>query len=203
MSWLCPALPKEMCSPARTGNGWNSSSTADRYIAMGVTNRRPHATTAAGTSLPIALRNTNGRFTKIDNSTLNELRRACAKPLAHPEVSALQQYSEQTLTWLLEQFQSLGARPVGRTASVETMESLLREPAPEIGQGFSAALREFQDKVAPFAMRIDHPRFLAFIPTAPTFLSMLGELLCAGTNFFGSVWHEAAGPSQVERLVVD
>ena len=149
------------------------------------------------------MRNTNGRFTKIDDSTLNELRRACAKPLTHPEVSALQQYSEQTLTWLLEQFHSLAELPVGRTASVQTMESLLREPAPEIGQGFSAALGEFQDKVAPFAMRIDHPRFLAFIPTAPTFLSILGELLCAGTNFFGSVWQEAAGPSQIERVVVD
>ncbi|MFL5243643.1 MAG: pyridoxal phosphate-dependent decarboxylase family protein [Gemmataceae bacterium] len=83
------------------------------------------------------------------------------------------------------------------------MEALLREPPPETGQGFLAALGEFQDRVAPYAMRIDHPRFLAFIPTAPTFVSVVGELLCAGTNFFGGVWLEAAGPSQVERLVVD
>jgi len=32
---------------------------------------------------------------------------------------------------------------------------------------------------------------------------VLGDLLCAGTNFFCGVWLEAAGPSQVELLVLD
>lgn len=34
-------------------------------------------------------------------------------------------------------------------------------------------------------------------------MSALGELLCAGTNFFGGVWLEAAGPTQVELVVLD
>jgi aromatic-L-amino-acid decarboxylase len=83
------------------------------------------------------------------------------------------------------------------------MEELLREPAPECGQAFSQVLNEFKEKVARYAIRIDHPRFLAFIPTAPTFISVLAEFLCAGTNYFGGVWLEAAGPSQVERVVID
>src|SRR6266849_251464 len=53
------------------------------------------------------------------------------------------------------------------------------------------------------AFRTNHPRFLAFIPSAPNFLSVLGELLCAGTNFFCGVWREGAGPSQGERIVLD
>ena len=32
---------------------------------------------------------------------------------------------------------------------------------------------------------------------------MLGDCLCAGTNFFAGVWMEAAGPAQVELLVLD
>ncbi len=83
------------------------------------------------------------------------------------------------------------------------MENLLREPPPETGRDFAAVLTEFAEKVAPFAMRTNHPRFLAFIPSAPTFLSVLGELLCAGTNFFGGLWAEASAPSEVELVVLD
>ncbi|HVS37350.1 MAG TPA: pyridoxal-dependent decarboxylase [Gemmataceae bacterium] len=83
------------------------------------------------------------------------------------------------------------------------MERLLREPPPETGRDFAAVLAEFAAKVAPFACRVNHPRFLAFIPGAPTFLSVLGDLLCAGTNFFAGVWLEASGPAQVELVVLD
>jgi glutamate/tyrosine decarboxylase-like PLP-dependent enzyme len=83
------------------------------------------------------------------------------------------------------------------------MESLLREPPPEEPTGFSEVLEEFQRKVAPHAMRPNHPRFLAFVPGAPTFLSVLGDWLCAGTNYFDGVWLEAAGPAQVELVVLD
>jgi glutamate/tyrosine decarboxylase-like PLP-dependent enzyme len=83
------------------------------------------------------------------------------------------------------------------------MEALLREPPPEQGRDFAAVLAEFAARVAPNACRVNHPRFLAFVPGAPTFLSVLGDLLCAGTNFFAGVWLEAAGPAQVELVVLD
>src|SRR5262249_19761575 len=65
------------------------------------------------------------------------------------------------------------------------------------------ALADFQDKVVPYAFRVNHPRFLAFIPGAPTYVSALADMLCSGTNFFAGVWLEAAGPAQVEVLVLD
>jgi glutamate/tyrosine decarboxylase-like PLP-dependent enzyme len=83
------------------------------------------------------------------------------------------------------------------------MERLLREPPPEYGRPFAEVLAAFADKVAAYACRVNHPRFLAFIPGAPTFVSVLGDLLCAGTNFFAGVWLEAAGPAQVELVVLD
>jgi glutamate/tyrosine decarboxylase-like PLP-dependent enzyme len=83
------------------------------------------------------------------------------------------------------------------------MEALLRQPPPERGSDLAAVLAEFAEKVAPYACRVNHPRFLAFIPSAPTFLAVLGDFLCAGTNFFAGVWLEAAGPAQVELVVLD
>jgi glutamate/tyrosine decarboxylase-like PLP-dependent enzyme len=79
----------------------------------------------------------------------------------------------------------------------------LREPPPEIGRDFAQVLAEFESKVAANAFRTNHPRFLAFIPGAPTFLSVLGELLTGSTNYFCGVWLEASGPSMVELLVLD
>jgi aromatic-L-amino-acid decarboxylase len=98
---------------------------------------------------------------------------------------------------------SLPDQRVGRRASRAELETLLREPAPEQGAPFDKVLAEFGAKVAPFAFRINHPRFLAFIPGAPTLPSVLGDWLCSATNFFAGVWLEAAGPAQVELIVLD
>jgi glutamate/tyrosine decarboxylase-like PLP-dependent enzyme len=123
--------------------------------------------------------------------------------LPHPGASVLHQQTEEALSWLLRQFTGLSDLPVGRTGARWEMEALLREPPPEDGQDFARVLSEYQEKVAPFACRIDHPRFFAFIPGAPTFYSVLGELLANATNPFAGVWLEAAGPAQVELIVLD
>jgi len=124
-------------------------------------------------------------------------------PLPHPDVAELEQFSQQVLAWLLDHFRTLPDQPIGASASRPVMEQLLREPPPEAGQDFAAVLAEFSAKVAPHAFRVNHPRFLAFVPSAPSFVSVLGDMLCAGTNFFAGVWLEAAGPAQVEMVVLD
>jgi aromatic-L-amino-acid decarboxylase len=134
---------------------------------------------------------------------LDPLRAELNEPLAHPDWAQLEQMSTEMIGWLIRYHSSLPNQVVGRTASRKQMEDLLRESAPEQGQDFSSVLGEFQDKIAAHAFRTNHPRFLAFIPSAPNFLSILGELLCAGTNFFCGVWLEAAGPSQIELIVLD
>jgi glutamate/tyrosine decarboxylase-like PLP-dependent enzyme len=126
-----------------------------------------------------------------------------AKPLPHPDFATLEQLSGLTTDWLLRHFTTLAEGPIGSSAPRARLEALLREPPPEAGQEFSHVLAEFQDKVAAYACRTGHPRFLAFVPSAPTFLSVLGDWLCAGTNFFAGVWEEAAGPAQVELVVLD
>ena len=134
---------------------------------------------------------------------LEQLRNELKEPLSHPDWAQAERMGTEALQWLIRHHSTLADQRIGRTASREQMEELLRESAPEQGQDFSAVLAELQEKVMPHAFRTNHPRFLAFIPSAPNFLSVLGELLCAGTNFFGGVWLEAAGPTQVELVVLD
>jgi glutamate/tyrosine decarboxylase-like PLP-dependent enzyme len=137
------------------------------------------------------------------NLSLEQLRRQLAEPLPHPDAAVLHDYFAQTTDYLLRHFATLPDQSIGRTGTRDQLEALLREPPPEEGQPFGRVLAEFQEKVAPHAFRTNHPRFYAFIPGAPTHLAILGDLLCAGTNFFAGVWLEAAGPAQVELLVLD
>jgi glutamate/tyrosine decarboxylase-like PLP-dependent enzyme len=104
---------------------------------------------------------------------------------------------------VVQHFATLPEQEIGRTLSRAQAESLLREPPPESGRDFLEVLAEFAEKVVPNSFRINHPRFLAFVPSAPVFPAVLGDLLCAGTNFFAGVWLESAGPAQVELLVLD
>jgi glutamate/tyrosine decarboxylase-like PLP-dependent enzyme len=131
------------------------------------------------------------------------LRDSLGEPLPHPDAAELRDYFDQVVAWLLHHHSTLPEQRVGDSASRAEMERLLREPPPEDGQGFTQALADFTARVAPYAFRINHPRFLAFIPTAPTYAALLGDLLCAGTNFFAGVWLEASGPAEVELLVLD
>lgn len=137
------------------------------------------------------------------NAVNNELRRLCAEPLPHPNVATQRRQAESTLTWLIHHLDTLADQPIGLAGTRAELETLLRTPPPEDGTDFENVLAEFATKVAPYCFRINHPRFLAFIPSAPTFPALLGDLLCAGTNFFAGVWLEAAGAAQVELLVLD
>lgn len=136
-------------------------------------------------------------------SHLAQLRNDLAEPLLHPDPAELADMANQIVAWLMRHHASLPEQSIGQTGTRQQMEALLREPPPEAGQGFRQALADFQDKVVPYAFRVNHPRFLAFIPGAPTYVSALGDMLCSGTNFFAGVWLEAAGPAQVELLVLD
>ncbi|HKI37334.1 MAG TPA: pyridoxal-dependent decarboxylase [Gemmataceae bacterium] len=107
------------------------------------------------------------------------------------------------MAWLLRHDATLSEQGIGSSASREQMEALLREPPPEAGRDFAEVLAEFDAKVAAYCFRINHPRYLAFVPSSLTFLSVLGDLLCAGSNFFAGVWLAAAGAAQVELLVLD
>ncbi len=134
---------------------------------------------------------------------LDDLRHELAAPLPHPDVAALRLYGGQVLDWVLRHFATLPEQPIGLTASRSRLEELLAEPPPEEGRPFAEVLALFEQHVAAYAFRVNHPRFLAFIPGAPSWVSVLGDWLCAGTNFFAGVWLEAAGPTEVELVVLD
>ena len=69
----------------------------------------------------------------------------------------------------------------------------------EEGLGGDEALRVFRDVLAPACISVDHPRFLAFVPAAPTEASILFDLLVGASSLFGGTWLESAGAVHAEN----
>src|SRR4051795_4471356 len=61
------------------------------------------------------------------------------------------------------------------------------------GIGGEAALSVFADVLAPACISTDHPRFLAFVPAAPTEAAALFDLVVGASALYGGSWLEGAG----------
>ncbi|HET9691954.1 MAG TPA: pyridoxal-dependent decarboxylase [Acidimicrobiales bacterium] len=74
-----------------------------------------------------------------------------------------------------------------------------------IGDGPQApekVLRLFDEHMLPGVISTDSPRFLAFIPTAPTTASCLFDMVVSALSLQGSSWLEAAGVIAAENQVI-
>jgi L-2,4-diaminobutyrate decarboxylase len=79
---------------------------------------------------------------------------------------------------------------------------LAGRPPPAItpdGLGTAAATALLLDVVMPAAIQIDHPRYFAFIPTAPAPASALADVLLAVNAIYGGSWLEASGLVHAEN----
>jgi glutamate/tyrosine decarboxylase-like PLP-dependent enzyme len=92
--------------------------------------------------------------------------------------------------------------PPLRRASPEEMRARLSGPAPDQPEPFDEILRRLAEDVLPFASRVQHPRFFAFIPGSGTWPGALGDLIASAANIYTGSWMESAGPTQVELEVL-
>jgi L-2,4-diaminobutyrate decarboxylase len=61
------------------------------------------------------------------------------------------------------------------------------------GIGGLEALRVFGDVLAPACISVDHPKFLSFVPAAPTEASILFDLVVGASSIYGGSWLEGGG----------
>ena len=112
-----------------------------------------------------------------------------------PELRAL---GEGILAAALER---LAADPpeLGRTAAPAEVAALAGASVTAEGLGPEEALRRFRDVLLPLTIAIDHPRYLAFIPSAPTPASAFVELLLSAGSVYAGTWLEGAGAVHAEN----
>lgn len=117
--------------------------------------------------------------------------------------SAMRELGQAALDAVLRRVEGLPADVPWRGASRSELEPLLREPPPEEGRPYLEVLERALRDVLPVAGRVDHPRFFAFVPSAPTWPGVIADFLGAGFNTFQGTWLGSGGPSELELVVTD
>jgi glutamate/tyrosine decarboxylase-like PLP-dependent enzyme len=89
----------------------------------------------------------------------------------------------------------------------EDLRRLAGETITREGMGGKAALDLFATVLAPACISVDHPRYLSFIPAAPTESAFLFDLVVGASSIYGGSWLEGAGAVFAEndalRFVAD
>lgn len=102
-----------------------------------------------------------------------------------------------------EHLERIREQPVIASLPRPELGRALARPAPRHGTEFEELIATLQQSVFPYHAREPHPGFLAYVSSCPTFPAVLGDWLASGYNFFAGVWPVAAGPNEIEMVVLD
>ncbi|GIU89390.1 MAG: glutamate decarboxylase [Acidimicrobiia bacterium] len=89
--------------------------------------------------------------------------------------------------------------PLDRSVDPATLAELAPNPIAAHGTDPEALMATFERVLAPAVISCDSPRFLAFIPAAPTKASLLFDMVVSASSLSGVSWLEAAGAVHAEN----
>jgi L-2,4-diaminobutyrate decarboxylase len=89
--------------------------------------------------------------------------------------------------------------PLDGPRTAEELLAQVGQTITEDGLGGEEALRLWTDVLAQACISVDHPRFLAFIPGAPTESSTMFDLLVSASSVYAGTWLEGAGAAFAEN----
>ena len=85
----------------------------------------------------------------------------------------------------------------------ETLRARAGATVTEEGIGGDEALRIWTDVLAKACISVDHPRFFAYVPGAPTEVAGMFDVAVSAANVYGGSWQEGAGAVYAENEALD
>ena len=89
--------------------------------------------------------------------------------------------------------------PLDRPATPEQLEALAGATITDKGIGGAEALRIWADVLAPTCLSVDHPRYLSFIPSAPTKAAAAFDMVVGASSVYSGSWLEGSGAVYAEN----
>jgi glutamate/tyrosine decarboxylase-like PLP-dependent enzyme len=89
--------------------------------------------------------------------------------------------------------------PLNHPCSPEELEALAGSSITPEGVGGFEALRRFTEVLAPACISVDHPRYLSFVPAAPTEAAILFDLVVGASTIYAGSWLEGSGAVYAEN----
>jgi glutamate/tyrosine decarboxylase-like PLP-dependent enzyme len=108
----------------------------------------------------------------------------------------------RTVDLLVDQL-SDRAIPAMRRGDPGELRKRLSGPPPRTPRSWPELLQQTEDDVLGPMSRLAHPAYFAFIPASSTFPGALGDLITSALDIDVGSWMSAAGPSQLELVVLD
>jgi len=89
--------------------------------------------------------------------------------------------------------------PLGHPRPPAELDAAAGVTITDEGLGASEALRLFRDVLEPACLSVDHHRYLAFVPAAPSEVSILADLVVSACSIYAGSWLEGAGAVWAEN----
>ncbi|MCX6620706.1 MAG: pyridoxal-dependent decarboxylase [Acidobacteria bacterium] len=114
----------------------------------------------------------------------------------------MRRFGYRIIDLLVEHFSESADGPVASLTDRETLEGCLAGPPPELPSDPEEVLERLQRDVFSSRMRVDHPRFFAFVPGPGNFAGAMADALVSGLNIFAGTWMAGSGPIALELATV-
>jgi L-2,4-diaminobutyrate decarboxylase len=89
--------------------------------------------------------------------------------------------------------------PLDASLTPDELAEVAGATVTEQGIGAHAALRLWEDVLAPACLSVDHPRYLSFIPGAPSKAAAAFDMLVGASSVYGGSWLEGSGAVYAEN----
>ncbi|HEU5267340.1 MAG TPA: pyridoxal-dependent decarboxylase [Jatrophihabitans sp.] len=89
--------------------------------------------------------------------------------------------------------------PLDRPCTPEALAAIAGQTVTDRGLGSVEALRMWRDVLGPACLSVDHPRYLSFIPSAPTKAAAAFDMLVGATSMYAGSWLEGSGAVYAEN----
>ena len=116
----------------------------------------------------------------------------------HTHDSSLEVLTQAVLRYAVDRMR-LDPPPLDQPRTVAELRAMAGHTVTSGGLGGLEALRVFGDVLAPACISVDHPRFLSFVPAAPTEASILFDLVVGASSIYAGSWLEGAGAAFAEN----
>ncbi len=122
-------------------------------------------------------------------------------PLAlDPET--MRRLGHEVVDWLVDRATRRSEEPVLLRRTGPELAEALDGALPQAGSDLTTLLDRLGRDVLPYRSRIDHPRYLAYVPGEGTWPGVLGDLVASAFNIDAGNWMESSGPSHLETVVL-
>lgn len=92
--------------------------------------------------------------------------------------------------------------PLDHRGEAEVLDRLAPSLIGEDGNDPDVVFDQYEHVLSPAVISVDSPRFLSFIPAAPTKASMLFDMVVSASSLNGTSWLESAGAIHAENQVL-